>query len=1048
MKLVVSFIILYIVIVSNVSGQCVLRGKVSDKNGETLIGAAVYPKSKMSSGITTDIDGAYSIKIPESGSEIIVISFIGYKTIEDTIKCSKGTLIKNYVLESTVKSISAVVVTAKGVKNNDAQLEIMKMKSSSTIDFISAETIKKTGDANVASAVSRITGVSTNSGGLITVRGMGDRYLKTTINGSRIPTLDPFTNNIKLDLIPASLVDNIIISKTARPDLPGDWAGAYISIETKDFPDTLSIFTETSLGYNNQTTFKDVVSSEKSSTDWLGYDNGLREYNHKEYIQFNSNPSTYQEFVALGLGDYLGSLGITTYTPWNDTYTKLGYIQLGLMGNAQFNDPVAFQNANNQFNTLAYQGKAFDLINENAVGSEKKFNNNWNTTTRKAPINYSQSFSIGNQTKLFGRTLGYIVGIRYSSSVQYDPNSIRNNYSFQNNLPDTTTSKFSKYQMLSKETNGWSGLIKLAYKISKNHSLSFLFMPNLIGTNNVRDGKYVEPASNDPVNNPPLLTFSKYQFYESRKQFIYQLKSEHYFPAKKVKLEFNASYTNGKSNAPDSKNNVLHFTEGYLPSDYAIYFTYPTDLTRYFRYLKDNVLDAQASVEIPIGNKTDLVRKIKFGAAYIYNYVQNKSYVYQFSNGNGFQYPSIETLNKINPDSLFDIVTVQNGTNPYRSVYGYYFKYASPADNFFGKSNTIAAYAMADYSIIPKLRISGGLRVEYAKIFTDCYLFDSLGLAADDFRRITTDFWGFTVDIQPGNLKRISYLPSANILIKLNNNETAPMNLRLNYSQTVARPSIRELSETTFYDFESNSYVKGNSQLKMVQINNYDLRFEKYYKSGDNVSASVFYKGLKNHIELSNWGFCLSWINNPSYTSLLGLEVEGEKNFLKNFEFKANLTLVYSQTVLKGGTIYDLVGHIFDLKGGNRPMFGQAPYVINTMLTYNAKKIGLSATISYNLQGSKLVIITDPTRPDIYELPRHLLDFKISKKIGKRFGISLKILDILNAPITRSYKFIDNKSYFANIWSDITNKNKGANDLIYSKYRYGTNLVLSVSWKL
>ncbi len=1048
MKSIVTFLLLTLLIASSIFGQCYFRGKVSDKNGETLIGAAVYPKSKMSSGVTTDIKGEYSLKLQETGTEIIVISFIGYNTIEDTIVCTKGTLIKNYVLESSIKSISAVVITAKATKNTDAQLERVKLLSTSTIDFISGEMIKKTGDASVASAVSRITGVSTNSSGLITVRGVGDRYVKTTINGARIPTLDPFTNNIKLDIIPSSLVDNIVVSKTLRPDLPGDWAGAYISIETKDYPDTLSIFTEASVGYNAQTTFKEILSSERSSTDWLGFDNGFRNYDHNSYIQFNSNPTTYQEFVALGLGDYFKNLGVTSNTPWNDTFYKLGLIQLGLLGNAQINDPVAFQNAKNLFSTLNYQGKAFDIINSKAVESEKKFPNNWNTTTRKAPISFSQSFSVGNQTRLFGRTLGFIIGLRYSTSIQYDPKSVRNSYEFISSVPDTSTSKFSKYQIISKEISGWSGLIKLAYKINKNNSLSLLFMPNIIGTNNVRDGEYVEPASNDPLNNPPLLTFSKYQFYESRKQFIYQIKSEHFIPKEKIKIEFNASYTNGKSNAPDSKVNTLHFTEGYVPADYSLYFVFPTDFSRYYRNLTDNVLDAQLSVEMPITKQSDLIRKIKFGVEYLYNHVQNKNYVYQFSNGNGFTYPSVETLSKLSPDSIFDITTIQNGGNAERTVYGYYNKYISPADNFFGRSNIFAGYAMTDFAITSRVRLSGGLRVEKAMMYTDCFLFDSLGLVPTDFRRIITDAWGLSMDVQPGQLNKISYLPSVNLILKLNKDESSPMNLRINYSQSVARPSIRELTATTFYDFESNSYVKGNSELKMVHINNVDLRFETYFKSGDNISASLFYKGFKNHIELSNWGFCLSWINNPSYTSLVGLEVEGEKKFLKNFDFKANLTLVYSQSVLKGGTIYDLAGHIFDLKGGNRAMFGQAPYVVNTMITYNLKKIGLAATISYNLQGSKLVIVTDPTKPDIYELPRQMLDFKVSKKIGKYFSVSLKVLDILNNGVTRSYKNITNENYFKNIWNDISGKNRKEDNLVYSKFKYGTNYVLSISYKL
>jgi len=100
-----------------------------------------------------------------------------------------------------------------------------------------------------------------------------------------------------LDLFPASLVDNIVITKTANPDLPGDWAGAYLSVETKDYPEKLSVNVETSFGYNEQTTFKDVVSSQRSSTDWLGYDNNLRDINHNDFIPIKPNPSTYDEFI-------------------------------------------------------------------------------------------------------------------------------------------------------------------------------------------------------------------------------------------------------------------------------------------------------------------------------------------------------------------------------------------------------------------------------------------------------------------------------------------------------------------------------------------------------------------------------------------------------------------------------------------------------------------------------------------------------------------------------------------------------------------------------
>jgi hypothetical protein len=177
------------------------------------------------------------------------------------------------------------------------------------------------------------------------------------------------------------------------------------------------------------------------------------------------------------------------------------------------------------------------------------------------------------------------------------------------------------------------------------------------------------------------------------------------------------------------------------------------------------------------------------------------------------------------------------------------------------------------------------------------------------------------------------------------------------------------------------------------------------------------------------------------------LELEGRKKIVKQLEFKANLTLIYSQSVLNGGILHDLVGHIFYLKGGKRPMFGQAPYVLNTMITYNIPDYGVQATLSYNVQGSKLVIVTDPTKPDIYELPRHLVDLKISKKIGNHFIVSLKVLDIFNNPVTRAYVNVKTDNYFKNIWNDITNKSDG-NNFIYNKYKYGTNYILSLSYKI
>ncbi|MFN9800774.1 MAG: Plug domain-containing protein, partial [Bacteroidota bacterium] len=169
-----------------------------------------------------------------------------------------------------------VVVEGKANKANDYHMERMKQNSATNIDYISQETARKAGDSRVSDAVRRVPGVTT-VGSFVSVRGLADRYIKTTVNGSRIPTLDPFTNNFRLDLFPTGLIDNLVITKTLNPDLPGDWAGAYLSINTKDYPDQLMVEVSTSFGYTAQTTFRDIITSRKSRTDWLGFDNDLRD---------------------------------------------------------------------------------------------------------------------------------------------------------------------------------------------------------------------------------------------------------------------------------------------------------------------------------------------------------------------------------------------------------------------------------------------------------------------------------------------------------------------------------------------------------------------------------------------------------------------------------------------------------------------------------------------------------------------------------------------------------------------------------------------------
>lgn len=1015
--------LLLLIVGSDSFGQGIIRGKITDENGEMVVGATVVLKENPTYGSISDFDGNYELKITTSEPQTLVISYISFETIEQPVNPKNDeVLIQNFILRTSAQAIKEVEVSAKAIRSRDFYMEKVKMNSATSIDYISSETIKKTGDSYVVGAVQRVSGVSTNRSGFITVRGIGDRYIKTTLNKAQIPTLDPFTNNIRLDIFPTSLVDNVVISKTATADLPGDWAGAYINVITKDYPDQLQVSVETSFGYNTQSTFQEIISSRTSSTDWLGYDDGFRDINHDEFIQVNESPTQYEEMVALGLGSFYESLGVTE--SWlagsntGEAYFKLGLVELGLLPPALINDPAAVAAAKNTYISGGYKNDAFGVINTAAAESGKKFANNWETFYEKAPIDFSQNFSIGNQTKLFGKPLGFLFGFRYANQYRYDPESQANRAVVD--AQGNNDILWSAEQEVSSVSHGWSGLANLSYKINNNNSVSVLFMPNQTGINRVRDAEFTRFSETYD------LTLRKTQFYDQRRQLIYQIRTEHYIPGPKVKIDFSGSYTDGDNKAPDFKD-FIYFADirpdGTI--DYVVDNT-ESDTHRYFRYLKEDMFDTKLSAEIPVKEEAGLTRKIRIGGSFLRNDRESQQYDYTviYNEGNNVPVPDND-LEPFFAEEDFGLSVDSTGNYV---INKYHTEPGIPANHTIGYNQVIGGFAMFDYNINPLWRVSAGLRVEYAEVYSDVYEYDRLGYAADDPRR---QFPGEILTVKPGELKEWSYLPSANIVYKLRYDERAPVNLRLNYSQSVARPSIRELSDALLFDYEVQDFVFGNSDLKMVRISNYDARLEYYFRSGDNASVSLFYKDFKDHIELVNSNQGFTW-QNVDDSEVFGIEIEGRKKLGKHFEFMGNLTLVESKTdfVKYRLEIRDSEKEFIPVDTVSRTMFGQAPYVINAMLTYRADSIGLVVSLSYNRQGEKLVFTSIDGTPDIFEQPRDLIDLKVSKTIGRYFGVSLKVRNILNAPIIRAYNYTD------------------STDLDFDKFAFGTNFVLGFSYNL
>lgn len=257
-----------------------IRGTViDDATGEPMF-AVTTQLVGTTNGAITDFDGKFDIAVP-AGTYDLQISFVSYQTITITglvVEAGKVNLLDQISMKEDVELLEEVVVTAEVIKTTEAALLTVKRKSANLIDGISAASFRKIGDSDAAAAAKRITGVSIEGGKYVYVRGLGDRYTKTLLNGMDIPGLDPDRNSLQMDIFPTNVLDNVIVSKTFTADLPADFTGGLVNIQTKDVPDIKNMVANMAVGFNPSMHFNsDYLTYEGGGTDWLGFDDGTRE---------------------------------------------------------------------------------------------------------------------------------------------------------------------------------------------------------------------------------------------------------------------------------------------------------------------------------------------------------------------------------------------------------------------------------------------------------------------------------------------------------------------------------------------------------------------------------------------------------------------------------------------------------------------------------------------------------------------------------------------------------------------------------------------------
>ena len=864
-----------------------LSGKINNGKNEPLAGVSVKIVGA-AGGTTSDGEGRFIINLSVGKKYTLDFSAIGYETksITEIEVIANQVNELNIVLDVKAKTGDNVVISAKTstARKETVNAIITFQKNTNTVaSVISAETIRRSPDKNTGEVLKRTPGASIQEGKFIIIRGLADRYNQAMLNGILLTSTEPDRKTFSFDLIPASMIDNIIINKAFVPEYPGEWAGGLIQVNTKDIPSKNFFNIQIGTGFNSQTIGKKFYKDQSGKTDWLGFDDGTR--------------------------------GLPA------SYTRKA-----------------------EFDNLSPSEKT-------AIG--KSMRNAWTATETTAPVNVSFQANGGFTGKLFGKTVGGTVGITYNKSNRFLKLVNRSN-SLSGNV-FSTNYNFNDDRYVQDVTVGALGSFSMQINPLNRISVKSILNVNSPGSVTRRSG--IDFNRDDDIMATEL-SFKQNTF------FTVQINGDHSI-AKPLKFKWYGAF------------NIL---DGYIPDQRRIAYSKARNTQDPFRLLISNSLSQQSGSRI-YQSLSDYIYTAGGDLTYSFNWLHQKQalkggYMLQikdrlydaqlFANYLPLDNP---TLRLLPADKVFAPENFGNGTGNlfgFDAIKGKTFRYLA---------NTIlnAGFLQFDNQFTKSLRVVWGLRVEnYNQLVGSVKKWDPR----------------FTYT------KVTDYLPGLNATLKLN----TKTNLRLSGSQTVIRPELRELSFLNLFDFELNASVQGNPSLKRTKVSNFDLRYEIYPKAGEVITAGIFYKKFKDPIEQlfneGSGGASTFSYQNPEQATAYGAEVELRKKLdfikaLKNFTFQANASYIKSRVKDQGFSV-------------DRPLQGQSPYVLNLGLLYDLEKAGFSTTLLFNQIGERIYLVGDLTSgagsPDIYEAPRALLDFQISKKLAKnKAEVRLNISDLLNS---------------------------------------------------
>ena len=825
-----------------------------------------------------------------------------------------------------------------------------KRDTSEISAILDSSEIERTGDDNIAVALTRLTGLSLVRGKYVYVRGLGERYSAATLNGSNLPSPEPLKRVVPLDLFPTQIINSSVIQKTYSADMPAEFGGGVIEIETKPVPTERILDFSFSSSYNDATSLSDGLLYDGGDDDDFGYDDGIRDF------------------------------------------------------------PASVQQAINR--NLKLDRSNFDVVQLSNIGREFENSKLWVIQKGEVPLNSSFNFTYGNELDI---AIDEVLGDSSATFGVMFTAGLRSSWEAQDGIRQTGT--------LQAQGDGTANVIvsnDKTFMSTSNDVTSYAMSVLGIDTDSY-ELKYTGMYIHKGTKRARVL-----QGYDSSDAGNVREDFTEFFERELINNQINYSYLydNGAeldlrlTSGDASRHSPYERVVFYEDTDDRGFWRYDVNTGRnqtQFSYVEDSNENIGIDFTYPIELfETETVLKVGYDLTENNRDAQVRSYRF-LSEGGPIPIDGL--------DNRIDYIFADANFDPSRLIVIENTAASSPA-GYQGKLTTDAVYLSLDTYINENYRLAIGVRSENGEQMVNTY---------DVFKPIDTNIEKVLNEDYILPSFTLTYLP------KFDEN----LQFRLGVSQTIARPTFRELSPTLFIDVDTDRVIAGSLYLENSEIDNIDLRAEYYWGVNQFMTAGIFFKDISKPIEevVNESGDLIvtSYQNVPG-AELTGFEFEYERVFedllpnsnwgkSKEFLLKFNITATESEVVYGVNDIYvnsqgaSISAASLFVNGRDTRLQGQSDLIGNIQLGWDDLQSGSQATFIVNYVSDRVRARGIDVLPDVIEEPPLLVDFVYSKEIDFDESILKLSLELRN---------ILDEEYYAAM----------ASSVVYDQYKLGTSVSL------